>query len=196
MYNKKDIKEHIIEVTTILIEEYGGDTKKITARLIAEKAGIGLGLINYHFGTKDNLITACVQSIIGKVISDFDVEKKYMSDKERLIAIAINVFDFLFEHPAISRISILGDFNNYTQNCNSIRSQKGFMLSLTETRADNDKAMIAFILTSAMQVAFLGSDMVKMILGYDFTLPEDRANYIEQLVSTLLNGYNKGVENE
>lgn len=52
--------------------------------------------------------------------------------------------------------------------------------------------MIVFMLTSVMQVAFLGSDMVKMTLGYDFTLPEDRANYIEQLVCTLLNGYNKG----
>lgn len=66
-----NIKKHIIEVTTMLIEEYGGDTKNITARLIAEKAGIDLGLINYHFETKDNLITACVQSIIGKIILDF-----------------------------------------------------------------------------------------------------------------------------
>ena len=56
--------------------------------------------------------------------------------------------------------------------------------------------MIAFILTSVMQVAFLGSDMVKKILGYDFALPEDRATYIEKLVFTLFNGYNKGVENE
>lgn len=196
MNDKVDIKEHIIEVTTMLIEEYGGDTKKITARLIAEKAGIGLGLVNYHFGTKENLITACVQGIIGKVISDFNVEKKYTSDKERLTVIATNVFNFLFEHPAISRISILGDFHNYCQDCNSIRSQKGFMLSLKETREDKDKAMIVFILTSVMQVTFLGSDIAKKILGYDFALPEDRATYIEQLVSTLFIGYNKGVKNE
>ena len=70
------------------------------------------------------------------------------------------------------------------------------MLSLIETKEDKDKAMIAFILTSVMQVAFLGSDMVKKILGYDFALPEDRATYIEKLVFTLFNGYNKGVENE
>lgn len=51
-----------------LIEQYNGDTKSITARMIAEQAGIGLGLINYHFGSKDKLITECVQRIIGEVV--------------------------------------------------------------------------------------------------------------------------------
>lgn len=31
-------KDRIIDVTTELIEKYNGDTKKITARMIAEKA--------------------------------------------------------------------------------------------------------------------------------------------------------------
>ena len=56
MAKSKGVKEHIIEVTTDLILQYEGDTDRITARMIAGKADIALGLINYHFGSKENLI--------------------------------------------------------------------------------------------------------------------------------------------
>ncbi len=92
--NRINVKEHIINVTTELIERYGGDTKKITARIIAENAGVGLGLINYHFGSKDNLIMLCVQRIIEKVVADFKMGQDFETDKERLTAWAVYVFHF------------------------------------------------------------------------------------------------------
>lgn len=185
MKDTTNVKERIIEVTTTLIEQHNGNTKNITARMIAEKSNVGLGLLNYHFGSKENLITTCVQRIIGKVIAGFDTRTEYATDQERLTAWATYVFDFLFEHKAISRISILGDFQNYTVDCNSVHSQRGFMFALKNVIADNDKRILSFILTAAMQIAFLGSETVKEWMGYDFTKQEDRAAYIEKLVSLL-----------
>lgn len=183
-----NLKNHIIEVTTELIEQYNGNIKDITARMIAAKAGIGLGLINYHFGSKEKLITECVQRIIGKVITEFQMMEQYETDKECLTACAIYVFDFLFEHSAISRVSILGDLQNYTKNCNSVLTQRGFSLSLKKGMSNEDKSMFVFILTAAMQAAFLGSETVKQLLGYDFTKTEDRAVYIVKLVDILFEG--------
>lgn len=74
MNKSENVKNQIIEVTTELIEQYNGGTKNITARMIAEKANIGLGLINYHFGSKEKLITECVQRIIGQVVVGFHTE--------------------------------------------------------------------------------------------------------------------------
>lgn len=185
MGKRENVKEHMIEVTTELIEQYNGDTKNITARMIAEQAGIGLGLINYHFGSKDNLITECVQRIIGKVVAGFQMDQEFETDKERLTAWATYVFDFLFEHSAIARISILGDFEHYSTNCNSVLTQRGFLCSLKKDVPDSEKDILVFILTAAMQVAFLGSETVKQVLGYDFTKSEDRAVYIGKLVDVL-----------
>ncbi len=193
MKNTNDIKENIISVTTELIEESNGNIKDITARAIAEKAGVGLGLINYHFGSKDNLITICVQRVIGKIIAGFNTEKEYASDKERLIAWATYVFDFLFANPAISRISILGDLQNYTTNCNSVHSQKGFMIALTNDIDDKDKPFLSFILTSAMQTAFLSGTAAKELLGYDFAKQVDRAAFIERLVTVIFEDNRKEV---
>lgn len=185
MEKYENVKDHIIEVTTELLEQYNGNAKSITARMIAEKAEIGLGLINYHFGSKDELITECVQRIIGKVVSGFHMEQEFQTDKERLTAWATYVFHFLFEHPAISRISILGDYQNYTENCNSVLTQRGFMLSIKNDVSDSYKPILVFVLTTAMQVAFLGSEIAKQILGYDFTKTEDRAAYIKKLTDIL-----------
>jgi len=193
MKNMNDVKENIISVTTELIEQSNGNIKNITARAIAEKAGVGLGLINYHFGSKDNLVATCVQRIIGKVIMGFSTEKEYANDKERVTAWAIYVFDFLFEHPAISRISILGDLQNYTIKCNSVYSQKGFMLALTKDIEDKDKPLLSFILTAAMQTAFLSGTAAKELLGYDFMKQTDRIAFIKKLVTTIFDDNRKGV---
>ena len=183
-----NVKNRIIEATTELIEQYNGSIKDITARMIAAKAEVGLGLINYHFGSKEKLITECVQRIIGKVVTEFQMTKQYETDKERLTACAVYVFDFLFEHSAISRVSILGDLQNYTKDCNSVLTQLGFSLSLKSSISNEKKSMFVFILTAAMQAAFLGSDTAKQLLGYDFTKSKDRADYISRLVDILFEG--------
>lgn len=188
MDKNTNVKNHIIEVTTELIEQYNGNIKDITARMIAGKADVGLGLINYHFGSKEKLITECVQRIIGKVVTEFRMTKQYETDKERLTACSTYVFNFLFEHSAISRVSIMGDLQNYSKNCNSVLTQRGFSLSLQKGMSNEDKSMLVFILTAAMQVAFLGSEAVKQLLGYDFTKTEDRAAYIGKLVDILFEG--------
>lgn len=188
MDKNANVKNHIIEVTTKLIEKHDGSIKDITARMIAAKAGVGLGLINYHFGSKEKLITECVQRIIGKVVTEFQMTEQYETDKERLTNCATYVFNFLFEHSAISRVSILGDLQNYTENCNSVLTQRGFTLSLKSDISNEDKSMFVFILTAAMQIAFLGSETIKQLLGYDFTKIEDRAAYIGKLVDLLFEG--------
>lgn len=194
MSDNEKSKNHIIEITTGLIKDFNGDTQKITSRLIAERADIGLGSINYFFGSKENLITECVQRIIGKVVSEFQMTGNYETDKERLTVCATYVFNFLFDHSAISRISILGDLQNYTENCNSVLTQRGFTLSLKNDIPNKDKPMLAFILTASMQAAFLGSETVKQLLSYDFTKTDDRAAYIEKLVDILFEGAVKNDE--
>ncbi len=188
MSKNTNVKNRIIEVTTELIEQHNGNIKDITARMIATKADVGLGLINYHFGSKEKLITECVQRIIGKVVTEFQTTDQYETDKERLTDCATYVFNFLFKHSAISRVSILDDLQNYTENCNSILTQRGFSFSLKNDISNEDKSMFVFILTAAMQVAFLGSETIKQLFGYDFTSPGDRAAYISKLVAILFEG--------
>jgi AcrR family transcriptional regulator len=188
MKNQINIKEHIIHVTTQLIQQSSGNIAEITTREIAREANVGVGLINYHFQSKDNLITICVQRIIREVVQSFSpMEKEYQSDKERLTDWAIRVFDFLFENPAISRLSILGDMYDYTLDSNSVRTQKGFLYALKDVK-ESDKNILSFILTSVMQITFLSSKTNRELIGYNLNEPSERSAFITRLVAALFDG--------
>ena len=194
MSDNEKTKNHIIEITTELLKEYNGDTKKITSRLIAERAAIGLGSINYFFGSKENLIAECVQRIINKLLTEFTpditdfTKTDGLSDKTRLISWASQTFDFLFENQAIANISILSDMQNYLANSNSIYTQKGFAFAIRGKQKEESKKLLVFILVSAMQVAFLAKNIAKEILGYDLYSKTERDLFIYDTVTMLLNG--------
>lgn len=194
MSDNEKSKNHIIHITTELLKEYNGNTQKITSRLIAERAGIGLGSINYYFGSKENLITECIQRIINKMllgftpdITDFTTEDG-LSDKTRLISWASQTFDFLFENQAIAKISILSDMQNYLTNSNSVYTQKGFAFAIRSHDNEEAKKLLVFILVSAMQAAFLARNIAKEILGYDLYSKPQRDLFISDTVTMLLHG--------
>lgn len=197
MSGNEKIKEHIIEVTTELLKTYNGDTQKITSRAIAERAGIGLGSVNYFFGSKENLIAECVQRIINRMLTGFtpdvtDVTKADgLSDAERLISWAGQTFDFLFENQAIARISILSDMRNYSADSNAVYTQKGFAFAMRGTQNKEIKRLLAFILVSAMQTAFLAREAAKEILGYDLYVKAQRDLFVSDIVTILLQGTNR-----
>jgi AcrR family transcriptional regulator len=194
--NSESSKDQLIDATIALIQQSNGNIDEITIRAIAEKANVGVGLVNYHFQSKENLITICVQKMIEQTVSSFTPEKtENQSDKERMAAWAIQVFDFLFANHAISRISILGDLFHYEIDSNSIKTQRGLMQAINADMTEADKRMLSFILTSVMQTAFLSSETSLEWLGFDFALQKDRHEYIRKLVSILFEGI-ENVEKE
>ena len=71
MESGKKGKEQIIEVTLKLIAEEG--TGGITIRQIAKKAEVNVAAVNYHFGSKDNLISQSMEYFSKKVFSNFKI---------------------------------------------------------------------------------------------------------------------------
>lgn len=191
MEKTKNIKEHIMDVTTQLIQESDGDINQITIRRIAERAQVGLGLINYHFGSKDKLILECIQKIINNVVHCFTPEEKVYGendDKYRLANWAKQVYDFLFENRVISMMSILGDMQDYRAACNSVNTQIGLALALDNFTDNKQKRMLVFTLTSIMQVAFLLGEYSKEVIGYDLYKKEERDLFIDTVVEMLFDG--------
>lgn len=194
MRNKDEVKEAIINATTKLIEESDGNVNSITARAIADKSNVALGLINYHFDSKENLITICVQRIINKVLMSFSPDKTDYSkddgltDKERLISFAQQTYDFLFANYAIIKISILSDFKDYKPKSNSAYTQLGFSYALRGNIPESKKHLIVFSLTSIMQTAFLTGENSESLTGYNLFEKSQRDLFVADTVSMLMEG--------
>lgn len=75
MRNESIGREDIIKVTRKMVES-SRELESITIRQIAEAAGVGVGLINYHFKTKDQLMNMVIGDMISEIASSFNEELK------------------------------------------------------------------------------------------------------------------------
>lgn len=183
-------KEKIIAVTIDLIQNADGETHKITTRAIAKRAGIGVGLVNYHFKSKNKLIEICVQRIISDVIKSFkpDVNDE-LNSISRLKKVTKMVASFLIQNASVSKISILGNMNAPKIVDNTMTTVNGFLFSMEDYNiAKKEKMLLSFALTSILQVAFLRKDIMKENFGFDFNNKKEREIFIDFMIDKLFEG--------
>lgn len=185
-------KEAIIQATIELIEESGEHLEEITVREICKKAGVGLGLVNYHFGNKDKLIEVCVERMINGIVETFQhIREKTegFTPFEKLEYLGNMTLDFLFEHYAVSRISVLTDMQMPKDNDNTSRTFAAYLPLVAACRPDLDEPGIrrkTFCLITAMQQMFLRYDTVSKLMGMDLTKKENRKAWHTQILHDIL----------
>ena len=176
-------KENIVANTIALIRESSGDTESISIRKIAERAGIGIGLVNHYFQSKEHLIEVCVQTIISDVIRTFSPEtNESQTPVEITKCVARQVMDFLMDNSQIARVSIMGDCRQPKTADNTMKTVLGFAHCLSGGQITDMHTKSAFMITSVLQAAFLRKDVLRECLHVDFYDSEQRGLFIDQLI--------------
>ncbi len=187
-----DSKEAIIRATIDLIEERGENVDTITVREICKKAEVGLGLINYYFENKDKLIDICVEKIINGIVDKFAVIREQTKDCtpfEKLDRLGNMTLSFLFDHYAVSKISIMTDMRNPKENDNTHRTYLAFLPLVAACRPDFDGEKIkraTYCLVTVMQQAFLRHEIILLTQGVDLRNAEERKLYHRQMIKDIL----------
>lgn len=188
----KNIKEKIIEATTELIGECHS-IDSVTVRDIATKAGVGVGLINYHFQTKENLINQCVQKIIGNTINNFDTmyQSLTMEPVEKLRFLTKKMCLFLDSNRSVSRLSILSDLvaGNYLDNTSqTIQAYLPVMREIYgQNKSDQDLYLLIHMLMSTLQSTFLRRAVLLESAEVDFYDVKQREKLIDNIIDILIN---------
>ena len=187
-----DNKEAIIQATMTLIEEKGEHLEEITVRDICKNAGVGLGLVNYHFGSKEKLIEMCVERIINGIVERFQnmrEEAKALSSFEKLEYLGNMTLDFLFEHSAVSRISVLTDMQTSKANDNTHRTYAAYLPLVAACRPDWDETTVkrkTFCLITIMQQTFLRYETISKMLDIDLSQRDNRRAFHMQILHDVL----------
>ncbi|NMA04850.1 MAG: TetR/AcrR family transcriptional regulator [Acholeplasmataceae bacterium] len=174
---ENNVKEKIINTTINLIKESNGFSNNITIRKIAEDANVSVGLINYHFKSKEKLIEICVERIIKDVMYAFSSE-----NDEPINTFTLGVFKFLLENPEISKISILSDLSQPNIKNNSSISFRAISRALSK---DNKNKIKAFIFLATIQAAFLNKEITKELLNLDLNNNKDYEIFFNSVTEIL-----------
>lgn len=191
--NHSCIKEKIIETTILLIKTSDGLVENITIREIAQKADVAVGLINYHFGSKNRLIEICVQRIISQVMKTFSgIENSEINqstgqqNKSDMTSFIASVFTFLLNNPEISKISMLADLTQPNTESNSSVSYKAIFKAIPATEQENIRKLKAFMLLASIQSAFLNRQIIDQLLGFNLYKTDENYHFFH-LVTEILN---------
>lgn len=192
MQNHPNIKEKIISATISLIESSDGLVENITVRDIARQAGVAVGLINYHFASKKNLIEVCVQRIISHAMGTFaaaehaaDTRSAAHRRQEGMASFTARVFAFLLHHPEIAKISMLGDLAQPGPDSNSSVSYRAILKAIPDAEPENLRKTKAFMLLSTIQSAFLNRHISHELLGCDLNDEKNACDFFRLVTDVL-----------
>jgi len=184
--NEQDARQSIIDAAKAILDEED-DIEKITVRQIAKRAGVGTGLINYHFKSKDNLLSIAVGDVMSKTISgflqgnlqhDLDPVSKLKAlmkelyivagDKEKLIRFLLTreIMEGNMQTP-LYLIPLLRDIFGTSKNDMQLR-------------------IIALQILSPIQVTALNCSAFLMYSGINLNDRDQRSCFIDMLIDNLL----------
>ncbi len=180
-------KDKLMDATLYLMENME-DPLKVTSREIAARAEVQPAMINYCFGSREDLINATFQKQYFSFLREEEVEKILSSDlapKEVLKRLHLIVARCLVQnHKFTQAISALVLFKrDLSQEAFSLRYVKAHY---NGRKTDKECKFIAYELSAMMQLIIYRKDDIKRDFGIDLDNEKDLKHYIDMRIDLLL----------
>lgn len=180
-------KDNLIEATFRLMDQTE-DPLNVTSRQIAAEAGTKPSMINYCFGSRENLIHFVFQKKYLNFANENRVEelmKANLTPKELLKELHFIVAKCLVEKHNFTK-AVTG-YILFKRDL----SQESFSFSYVKKhyngrKSDAECKLIAYELSTMMQLIIFRKDDIKKSFGIDLDNEEELRRYIEMRVDLLL----------
>ncbi len=180
-------KEKLIDAAFALMEE-ADDPFNVTSRQIAERAGTKPSMINYCFGSRENLLYQTFQKQYMSFLNESEIREIIDSDiapKELIKRLHFVVAKCLVENPKFTK-AITGHvlFNRDL-------SKESFTYPYVKKhyagkKTDEECKLIAYELSAMMQLIICRKEDIKRDFGIDLDNDKELKKYIGMRVDLLL----------
>lgn len=180
-------KDKLVDAAFELMEK-AEDPMAVTSREIAARADVKPAMINYCFGSRENLIYNAFQKQYLSFLKDKEVEKVVNSDlppQELLKRLHFVVADCLVKNHTFTK-AITGfvlfkrDLGQESFSFNYVKK------AFKGRKTDAECKLIAYELSTMMQLIIYRKDDIKRDFGIDLDDEEQLRHYIDMRVDLLL----------
>ena len=183
MSKTEQTREQLIQTTINLISK-GHDPEELSVRQIADEAAITFGLINYHFGTKQQLIQIACERIFGSKIKEMmESLNKLEGDPIEKLRMYLKYTTNLsmMQHQSIMKVItkrelLEGKFETITHFF-------PFMQEIFPDLPENELKLLAFQLIIPIQVAFIRFEQTSKFFEDNSS---DPSWFIDQSINNLI----------
>ena len=186
MNSKEQVTQQLIIDTAKALLEETDDVEKITVRQIAERANVGIGLINYHFKSKDNLLSIAIGDTMAKMILDFSKSDSYadLSPIQKLKTMLKELYALSDQKEKLMRFIVSSDMinGNMQPPLHLIPLLKQIF---GDKKDDMELRILALQILYPIQVTGLNRDAFYMYSGIDVSNEEQRNRFIDNLINNL-----------
>ena len=186
-------RERILNVAQDLFAR--NDFKKVTFREIAKHARIAFTLITYHFGTKERLYDAVIETLGAEIDADLAVMRASKSSPaDRLREFAVLIYQFACKYPAISMVYLNDQAQPSAQNetmrklsvagikCLQDTLQEGIQTGVFKKIKSVENARIQF--AAILYYFFMRDQKINSLPSFT----ADYKEYLDQAMDIFLNG--------
>lgn len=188
MASDQDARQAILDATRTLVSE-AADLDAITVRQIAQRAGVGAGLVNYHFASKDNLLGIVIGSAMTAAVR---AATEHSGDEDAVLDPATRLKDLLKELCALGAGG--EQLTRFMLRREVVDGSQEAAMHLVPLLRDlypgvQDEArlrILAVQILHPIQVAGLNPDAFHRYSGFDLIRPDQRDRFVDVLVDNLV----------
>lgn len=184
--NDTDARNRLLKAAIDILDEEP-DVSRITVRRLAERAGVGIGLINYHFQSKDRLLNEAVNVRMSQMAEEFrDVDKANEMEPVEFIRYMLKKLSgFALRYRKLIQISISfallqGEMEAEMYLLPSLRAIYG------RTKEESELRLIAFTLIKTMQAMYMRADDFIRFSGIDILDERQMNESVDRLVGNII----------
>ncbi len=185
---KLDITKQKLKDAAQKLMEDCNNHSEVTSRAISNEAGVPVAMINYCFGSRENLLFEVFSSKSDEYKNDPRIKQitaADMSPKEKLRQMYYTVAEFLVAHykfsSAVTKYVLLN--RDLSKGLNSLPY---VIEHYNGRKSEQDCKIIAYELSSMMQLAIYRYKELAEFSGYDFTDKEQLHRFVDLQIDLLL----------
>jgi AcrR family transcriptional regulator len=183
---RTEAKQRLVRVTVELLRD-SPDPSNVTVRQIAARAEVGIGLINYYFGSRDSLINEAIGMLISEKVEPYLNESlaSAQTPMERLVELVVASGEVAAQYPQYAETALVYTLMHEKMDVPAmiLPLLRGI---LGENRPELEIRWMAYSLIVTTQAMFIHRRELQVFVGMNFNDRNDRREAIETIIKTIV----------